>query len=213
MSVPLCRSVHRIEARALDRLKRRPLRPSGRDLAGPAIRPVRPRRVTCYYFYVVDAEFGAGFVKICSYFPYPVKVWVNGHEYAKRQATKTGFAFTALSNGLATCLDPAALQAICDSLGPRQIQAFCNRWLSQLPVPLGDADEVAGYWWEFPCVRSKSPAPSCSPPLVTRAASSKPVDAVNCRHMSSPAWKPGTPGSASHRRRCCPTRHCRPGLG
>ena len=34
------------------------------------------RRVTCYYFYVVDDEFGAGFVKICSYFPYPVKVWV-----------------------------------------------------------------------------------------------------------------------------------------
>jgi hypothetical protein len=107
------------------------------------------RRVTCYYFYVVDDEFGAGFVKICSYFPYPVKVWVNGHEYAKRQATKAGLEFTALSNGFATCTDPAALQAICDSLGPRQIQTFCNRWLARLPVPLGGAEEMAGYWWEF----------------------------------------------------------------
>jgi hypothetical protein len=27
------------------------------------------RRVSCYYFYVVDEAFGPGFVKICSYFP------------------------------------------------------------------------------------------------------------------------------------------------
>ena len=52
------------------------------------------RRVTCFYFYVVDPEFGPGFVKICSYFPYPVKVWVNGHEWAKRQAVKAGIGFS-----------------------------------------------------------------------------------------------------------------------
>jgi len=44
------------------------------------------RRVSAYYFYVSDADFGSGFIKICSYFPYPGKVWVNGHEWAKRQA-------------------------------------------------------------------------------------------------------------------------------
>jgi hypothetical protein len=107
------------------------------------------RRVSCYYFYVVDEQFGPGFVKICSYFPYPIKVWVNGHEWAKRQATTAGVAFTELSNGFATCADPAALQAICDALGPAQIQAFCHRWLDALPTPLSGVDEVAGYWWEF----------------------------------------------------------------
>jgi hypothetical protein len=54
-----------------------------------------------------------------------------------------------LSNGFAACADPAALQAICDRLGPTQIQAFCHRWLDALPTPLSGADEVAGYWWEF----------------------------------------------------------------
>jgi hypothetical protein len=66
------------------------------------------RRVTCYYFYIVDEEFGPGFVKICAYFPYPIKVWVNGHEWAKRQATRAGIGFTELSNGFAACADPAA---------------------------------------------------------------------------------------------------------
>ena len=46
------------------------------------------RRVSCYYFYVMDREFGPGFIKICTYFPYPAKVWLNGHEWAKRQARR-----------------------------------------------------------------------------------------------------------------------------
>ena len=37
------------------------------------------RRVGVYYFYVLDPEFGPGFIKIGTYFPYPAKVWLNGH--------------------------------------------------------------------------------------------------------------------------------------
>ena len=29
------------------------------------------RRVTCYYFYLWDADFGPAFIKVCAYFPYP----------------------------------------------------------------------------------------------------------------------------------------------
>lgn len=93
------------------------------------------RRVSCYYFYLWDDDFGPGFIKICSYFPYPVKVWVNGHEWAKRQATKRGIAFTELANGFATCDDPAGLQAVCDQLGPGHIQVFFERWMARLPPP------------------------------------------------------------------------------
>ena len=107
------------------------------------------RRVTCYYFYVWDDEFGPAFVKIGSYFPYPIKVWLNGHEWAKRQADKAGIGWTALANGFATCTDPIGLQTICDHLGPVQIQAFFDRWLDRLPVPLTDQDRAHGYWWEL----------------------------------------------------------------
>ena len=107
------------------------------------------RRVTCYYFYVWDSDFGPAFVKISAYFPYPVKVWLNGHEWAKRQATQAGIGFTALSNGFASCADPAGLQAICDRLGPGTINVFFERWLSRLPLPLDSADRAAGYWWEL----------------------------------------------------------------
>jgi hypothetical protein len=107
------------------------------------------RRVTCFYFYAWDADFGPAFIKICTYFPYPIKVWLNGHEWAKRQATRAGIEFSELSNGFATCTDPAALQAICDRLGPGTIRVFFERWMSRLPVPLTEHDRAAGYWWEL----------------------------------------------------------------
>jgi hypothetical protein len=107
------------------------------------------RRVTCYYFYLHDADFGAAFIKVCSYFPYPAKVWVNGHEWAKQQARKLGLVFTELSNGFAACDDPAGLQEICDRLQPGTIEVFAQRWLHRLPMPFGAAEQKAGYWWEL----------------------------------------------------------------
>jgi hypothetical protein len=41
--------------------------------------------VTCYYFHVWDEASGPAFVKVCAYFPYPGKIWVNG-QYAERPA-------------------------------------------------------------------------------------------------------------------------------
>jgi hypothetical protein len=102
------------------------------------------RRVTCFYFYLWDDDFGPAFIKVCAYFPYPIKVWVNGHEWAKRQAIHAGIGFTELSNGFASCADP-----ICDRLGPGTIEVFFARWMSVLPLPLTDADRDAGYWWEL----------------------------------------------------------------
>jgi hypothetical protein len=110
---------------------------------------IERRRVGAYYFYLHDREFGPAFIKICTYFPYPARVWVNGHEWSKRQAQRAGLAFEALSNGFRSCPEPARLQAVCDSLGPDDVQAFVDRALSQIPTPLTSADRAAGYWWEL----------------------------------------------------------------
>jgi hypothetical protein len=107
------------------------------------------RRVGVYYFYVLDREFGAGFIKICTYFPYPAKVWLNGHEWAKRQARRARVGFTELANGFATCTRPERLQQICDRLGPADIQGFFDRWIAHIPTPLTAADRAAGFWWEL----------------------------------------------------------------
>jgi hypothetical protein len=106
------------------------------------------RRVTCYYFYLWDDDFGPAFLKVCACFPYPAKIWVNGHEWAKRQAVKAGIAFTELSNGFASCDDPARLQEICGRLQPGTIEVFAQRWLHRIPLPFDSKDRDAGYWQE-----------------------------------------------------------------
>ncbi|HZA16910.1 MAG TPA: hypothetical protein VE645_08470 [Pseudonocardiaceae bacterium] len=62
------------------------------------------RRVTCYYFYLWDIDFGPAFIKICSYFPYPAKIWINGHEWAKRQATQQGLKLAVSSTQCITSI-------------------------------------------------------------------------------------------------------------
>jgi hypothetical protein len=110
------------------------------------------RRVSCFYFYLWDVDFGPAFIKVCAYFPYPIKVWLNGHHWAQQQATKAGLGFTTLSagsNSFASCTDPVRLQQICDRLGPATIGVFFQRWCSRLPLPLTPADRANGYWWEL----------------------------------------------------------------
>jgi hypothetical protein len=100
---------------------------------------------TQYYFYLHDREWGPAFVKIGTYLPYPVKICLNGHEWVKQQLRWRRVRFESLDNGFLACADPARLQAICDALGPSDVQSFFDRWSHCLPWPLTAADRAAGY--------------------------------------------------------------------
>ncbi|MCA1698562.1 MAG: hypothetical protein LC790_06510, partial [Actinobacteria bacterium] len=98
--------------------------------------------VNHYYFYIWDREWGPSFVKTNAYAPYPVWVYLNGHEWAKRQAAQAAIEFCALDNGFAACQDADALEAICSSLSHRDVQAFFERWLRMLPSPFTAAERA-----------------------------------------------------------------------
>jgi hypothetical protein len=103
--------------------------------------------VNHYYFYIDDKDFGPLFIKVCSYAPWGTKLCLNGHEWAKRQLDSKGVAYEALDNGFLSCAEPHKLQAICDSLGPRQIEGVFRKWLQRIPLPLREQDRRAGYDW------------------------------------------------------------------
>jgi hypothetical protein len=101
--------------------------------------------VNHYYFYVQDPDWGPAFVKIGTYVPYPIKLCLNGHEWVKQHLRRARIPFTSLDNGFLTSADPARLQAICDQLGPRDLQQFFDRWSHRLPWPLRPEDRTAGF--------------------------------------------------------------------
>ena len=108
-----------------------------------------------WYFYCVDDDFGPFFLKFCSYFPYNAKLCINGNHWAQRQAAKAGIGFEALDNGFAATDDVAGLQAICDQLGPEQIDALLRKWLALLPHPFTAADRAAGYRYDISILQAE----------------------------------------------------------
>ena len=101
------------------------------------------------------ATFGPFFLKFCTYFPYPAKLCLNGHEYAKRQLAREGIAFQALDNGVHNCADPQRLQQICDGLSAETIQGLLRKWLDRLPHPFTAADRKAGYRYEISILQAE----------------------------------------------------------
>ena len=102
-----------------------------------------------FYFYLWDSEWGAAFWKTNAYAPFPIWLWLKGHEWAKRQLEKAGVGYEALDNGFRACNDAATLQKTCERLGPVAVQSFFARWLRRLPSPFTAADFRAGYGYQM----------------------------------------------------------------
>lgn len=105
--------------------------------------------VNHFYFYIWDADWGGTFWKTNAYAPFPIWLWLNGHEWAKRQLEKLGIGYQALDNGFRSCEDPVELQKICDRLGSGAVKNFFWRWLHRLPSPFTAADFRAGYVYDL----------------------------------------------------------------
>jgi hypothetical protein len=101
--------------------------------------------VNHFYFYIWDSEWGGTFWKTNAYAPFPIWLWLNGHEWAKRQCEQRGIPYEALDNGFRSCAQPATLQEICDRLGPAAVKSFFWRWVFRLPSPFTASDFRAGY--------------------------------------------------------------------
>ena len=111
--------------------------------------------VNAYYFYCVDEDFGPFFLKFGSYFPYPAKLCLNGHEYLKRQLAQRGIAFEALDNGLLSCADLKAAQRMCAGLSAEKIDRFFRKWLARVPHPFSAADRRAGYRYDLSVLQAE----------------------------------------------------------
>lgn len=101
--------------------------------------------VNVYYAYLWDADWGPSFIKLGGYAPWGGRVYLNGHEWAKRQLAERGVRYVSLDNGFRAVDDPVLLDALTASLGPDQIRAYFARWMADLPQPLTADDRAEGY--------------------------------------------------------------------
>jgi hypothetical protein len=111
--------------------------------------------VNHYYVYLVDKDFGPLFIKFCSYFPYPAKLCLNGHEWLKRQLTQREIPFEPLDNGIRSTGHATRVQRIADTLDAAKIDAVFRKWLRRLPHPFATAHRAAGYRYQLSILQAE----------------------------------------------------------
>jgi hypothetical protein len=70
-------------------------------------------KVAVRYYYFMDREFGLIHVKLQTWFPLPIQVYVNGHEWLARKLDQNGIRYSKLEMhfcGLRICREPRSFQ-------------------------------------------------------------------------------------------------------
>jgi hypothetical protein len=98
------------------------------------------RWVDQYNFYIYDRAWGRMFVRLCPYFPFPARVYLNQHYWLAQRLEQREIGFVPCANAFLRCRDPQQLQQLADSLQPQDITRCGQRWLTYL-VPFFTARE------------------------------------------------------------------------
>jgi hypothetical protein len=101
---------------------------------------VRPDLRVCLhiYFYWMDREFGLLHVKLQTWFPFTVQVYVNGHEWLAQKLSQQGIAFRQVDNAFTWLADPGRASDLARGLCRRDWAKFLQRLASRVNPLLGD---------------------------------------------------------------------------
>ncbi len=101
--------------------------PSGGDPGYRLLHPAR-KRFLHYYCYVVDPVLGPMSLRVGSFLPFTLAVFLNGHSFLAQELTRLGVRFRKDDNAFVAVDDVAALEAAAERLTPQVIEQRCAYW-------------------------------------------------------------------------------------
>src|SRR5215213_8535797 len=113
--------------------------PSGGDPGYRLLRPAR-KRFLHSYFYRLDPVLGPMSLRVGTFLPFTLAVFLNGHAFLAQELTRLGIGFRKDDNALLAVDDLAALEAAIMRLTPRLIEQRCGYWVRKL-APRFSAEE------------------------------------------------------------------------
>jgi hypothetical protein len=90
------------------------------------------RWVIQYNFYINDRNWGRMFVRMCPYLPFSARICLNQHHWLANRLRESGIRFKQLVNAFLKCTAPDRLQALANSLVPRDLLTCGQKWLAHL---------------------------------------------------------------------------------
>ena len=72
------------------------------------------------------------FVRVCPYFPFPARIYLNQHFWLANRLRGRGIRFKQCSNAFLSCSDPKTFQQLADAMLPYDIITCGQKWLAYL---------------------------------------------------------------------------------
>jgi hypothetical protein len=112
----------------------------------PFVKPAR-RKCLHLYFYFMDRHFGLIHVRIQTWFPMPIQVYVNGHEWLARKLAANRVAYTKLDNAFLWIEDMPRAQKFADRFANQNWPKILSKYAKLVTPQMQDIlQECAHYW-------------------------------------------------------------------
>ena len=130
----------------------------------------RPRKCLHYYLYLIDPEFGWMHVRLQTWAPYEIQVYVNGREWLARQMDAAGLGYRRTDNKITQVDDFGAVA----------------RCASGSPTPTGRRSSSARQPWSTRCCPTSNASAS---PATGGSSINASTPATSCS-LIGPPWRP-----------------------
>ena len=98
----------------------------------------RPRQQRVLYYYFLDPQFGLIHVRLQTWLPFTVQVYVNGHEWLPQQMVEKKLGFVQQHNAFPQLDDPKEAQRIANRFPQLNWPKILDRWARQVNPLLRD---------------------------------------------------------------------------
>lgn len=115
----------------------------------------RPRLVCdrpkclCVYFYFMDPKFGLIHVRLQTWFPFTIQIYVNGHEWLARQMTAKGLSFEQVENAFVHLSDAAKANRLAATFAGLNWPAILSRWAHRANPLFANLLNGMAYRWSI----------------------------------------------------------------
>jgi hypothetical protein len=105
------------------------------------------RKCLHLYFYFLDRQLGLIHVKVQTWFPFPLQVYVNGHEWLARRLDRHGVRYCKRDNAFLQVSDLARAQQLADGFATVDWPRVLGRYARRVNPLLRDLLAPMQYYW------------------------------------------------------------------
>jgi len=94
---------------------------------------LRPDQGKClhYYFYFIDPEVGLGYVRVPTWCPFRLQVYINGHNLLASELRKAGLSYTMIDNAFDSLQDAHKAQELSDNISIEKLHRKLDEFAGQ----------------------------------------------------------------------------------